>query len=170
MTVPVAPSVIDVDTPKSEHIAFLDSAIAPILAGKTARAWLQGSASSSGSDAHNLALSRRRAEKVAEHLKSRGVLASQLQIDAAGESLANARAGESSEDRAVAILAAPLFTPIQPPPRPPAPRPITATRFRLRMLGGLSGGLGPVAIDQSSPEPRGSRRAARRRSPSTSST
>jgi hypothetical protein len=140
---------IDVDTPKPEHIAFLDSRVVPVLVRKRARIFLQGSASRTGSDAHNLALSRRRAEKVAAHLISRGAVSRQIQIDAVGESLANPRTPENANDRAVALLAAPLFQ--LPPPRPPPepkPNPPTATQFEIRMLGGLQGGAGPVAVDQ----------------------
>ncbi|HET7539351.1 MAG TPA: OmpA family protein [Polyangiaceae bacterium] len=140
---------IDVDTPKREHIAFLDANVVPILLGKNARIFLQGSASSTGTAAHNLDLSRRRAEKVSAHLQSRGVQVSRIQLDAVGESLASLKTPENAQDRAVSLLAAPLFAP--PPPVPvsrPRPAPVTTTHFEVRMLGGLSGGLGPVAVDQ----------------------
>src|SRR5678816_3606844 len=100
---------IDVDTPKQEHIYFLDSRVVPLVSGRKARIWLQGSASSTGTAAHNLALSRRRAEKVARYLESRGIQSRQLQVDAVGEGLATLTPAENSDDRAVAILASPLF-------------------------------------------------------------
>ncbi len=106
---------IDVDVPKREHTAFLDAQVLPILLGKSARVFLQGAASSTGSEAHNLELSRRRANNVAGYLQKRGVQASRIQIDAVGESLASLRTPENAQERAVSLLAAPLF---QPPPAP----------------------------------------------------
>jgi hypothetical protein len=144
---------IDVDVPKREHTTFLDAQVVPILLGKNARIFLQGSASSTGTAAHNLDLSRRRANNVASYLQKRGVLASRIQIDAVGESLASLRTPENAQDRAVSLLAAPLFQPPPAPgPTPPVPpsAPVTptATTFEIRMLGGLSGGIGILAIDQ----------------------
>jgi hypothetical protein len=141
---------IDVDVPKPEHIYFLDSRVVPLISGRTARVWLQGSASSTGTDAHNLALSRRRAENVARHLESRGIQSRQLQIDAVGEGLASTHPAENADDRAVAILAAPLFEP-PPPPKPHMPQPEampTATSFRLRLIGGIGAGARVIAIDR----------------------
>ena len=56
---------IDSDVLKPEHQAFLTTQVAPILAGRRARLFMQGSASATGTAAHNLALSRRRADNVA---------------------------------------------------------------------------------------------------------
>src|ERR1700737_2981138 len=72
---------IDVDVPKREHITFLDMRVLPILLGRSARVFLQGSASKTGTAAHNLDLSRRRANKVGTYLQSRSVEASRIQID-----------------------------------------------------------------------------------------
>jgi len=139
---------IDVDTLKQEHIYFLDTRIVPLVSGKRARIWLQGSASSTGTDAHNMALSRRRAENVARYLEGRGVQGRQIQIDAVGEGLATLTPAENSDDRAVAILAAPLFDPPPPPaPRPPQRTP-TAKSFRLRLVGGIGAGARIIAVDR----------------------
>jgi outer membrane protein OmpA-like peptidoglycan-associated protein len=59
---------IDGATLKREHLTYLQSRVVPILARKNARIWLQGSASHSGSDKHNLALSRQRARAVVDFL------------------------------------------------------------------------------------------------------
>lgn len=138
---------IDGDALKTEHINFLTSRVVPILLRPDARIWLQGSASHSGSDAHNMQLSRRRAEAVVTHLQRSGVGATRIQIDAVGESMATPGTSEDQDDRAVALLAAPLFRPPRPVPRPPTPTPPTSTRFRIRMLGGLSAGAVGGQID-----------------------
>lgn len=141
---------IDSDVMKPEHVAFLDSRVVPILVGKHARIWLQGSASRPGPEVYNMQLSQRRAEKVAAHLRSRGVQTTQMRVDAVGEGLAAALPTENSDDRSVSLLAAPLF---QPPPAPsPEPTPVPDTparssRFRIRMLGGLSAGTCVIAGD-----------------------
>jgi outer membrane protein OmpA-like peptidoglycan-associated protein len=49
---------------KREHQRFLTTRVVPILTGPNARGWLQGSASHSGPDAYNQALSERRARAV----------------------------------------------------------------------------------------------------------
>jgi hypothetical protein len=61
---------IDVNVLKPEHATFLTTRVAPIFAGRRARLFMRGSASSTGTAAHNLALSRRRAENVATFLQS----------------------------------------------------------------------------------------------------
>lgn len=140
---------IDVDTPKPEHVTFLNNIVLPLIVGKRARVWLQGSASSTGAAAHNLALSRRRAEGIANVLRSRGVPGPQLQVDAVGEGLASSVVAENADDRAVAILAAPLHDPPPPPQPRPAPATIpTATSFRLRLVGGIGAGARVVAVDR----------------------
>jgi hypothetical protein len=139
---------IDVDKPKPEHLAFLTTRVVGILVGRRARIFLQGSASSTGTTAHNLALSQRRAGNVASFLQSRGVSATQIQVDAVGESLASTKIPENTDDRAVSLLAVPLFAP-PPVPQPPPPAAVTptATTFKIRMLGGLSGGE-LLSVDQ----------------------
>jgi hypothetical protein len=141
---------IDVDTPKPEHLVFLNSRVVPVLLGRRARIWLQGSASRTGTAAHNMALSERRAENVAKHLSSRGVPTSQMQIDWVGEGLATTGIPENADDRAVSLLAAPLIEPPKPTPLPPTPTPSTTptnTAFKISLLGGLSGGEA-LAVDQ----------------------
>jgi len=140
---------IDVDTPKAEHLVFLDSRVLPVLLGRRARIWLQGSASRTGTAAHNMALSERRAENVAAYLSSRGVPTSQMQVDWVGEGLAAGGIPENADNRAVSLLAAPLAAP--PTPKPPTPPPTQATptntSFKIRLLGGLSGGEA-MTLDQ----------------------
>ena len=84
-----------------------------------------------GRPAHNMDLSRRRADKVADHLRSCGVADEQMQVDAVGESLASTTVPENADDRAVSLLAAPLFSPPPPRPDPPRPKPVpTVTSFQ----------------------------------------
>src|SRR5215470_17928051 len=65
---------------KREHQTFLISHVVPILTGSSARAWLQGSASHTGTDAHNLALSGRQVNAVVAFLVARGVATSRLTV------------------------------------------------------------------------------------------
>lgn len=141
---------IDSDAPKREHLNFLDARVLPLVLGRMARVWLQGAASSTGTDAKNMALSRRRAEGIAAFLASRGFPVVQIQVDAVGEGLATPLPRENSDDRTVSILAAPLFLPPSPTSLPPPsalPTP-AATRFRLRMVGGIGAGARVIAIDR----------------------
>src|SRR5262249_53516536 len=95
---------IDGDTPKQEHLDFLNTRVAPLLVSHPAHIWLQGSASHSGSDQHNMDLSLRRVNKVVAHLVSRGVLMGQIQPSAVGETMAMSGVNEDQRDRAVAVL------------------------------------------------------------------
>lgn len=141
---------VDGDALKPEHILFLDGFVIPLLVGKQpARLFLRGEASHPGSDAHNLELSRRRAGSVVSYLRSRGVPDVQMQIEAAGESLAGANLAENADARAVALLAVKLASiPAPPPQSTPKPSVPTATSFRIRLLGALSAGVGPAQIEQ----------------------
>jgi OmpA family len=112
---------IDGPTPKPEHITFLRSSVIPILAGKNARIWLQGSASRSGTAAHNLVLSRQRADAVVAILVANGVQSAQVHSDAVGARMVTPHVSEAEMDRAVNLLAAPLAIPPPPPPRPTPP-------------------------------------------------
>ncbi len=139
---------VDVDALKTEHIAFLDGSVVPIVTGSHSRIWLQGQASHTGTASHNLELSHRRALRVSEFLKTRGVLAERIQVDWVGDSLAGPR-GEQDGQRAVSLLAATLGTLPRPTPPPqPAPASPTNTVFQIRLLGALSGGLGPVSLER----------------------
>lgn len=130
---------------KREHQTFLATRVVPILTGANARGWLQGSASRSGPDAHNQRLSERRARAVEAFLVARGVQASRLNVSAVGESQASPARLENAPDRAVAILAAPLYTPPPvPPPRPVPTAPATNTQFRLKVLAALNAGEGGI--------------------------
>ena len=55
---------IDGSDPKAEHLAFLSTRVLPVLMGKSARCWLQGSASHTGGESYNLRLSKARVDKV----------------------------------------------------------------------------------------------------------
>jgi hypothetical protein len=140
---------IDGDTPKAEHKTFLDAQVVPILRTADAICILRGEASHTGSDAHNLDLSKRRAQNVLNFLMSRGVPAARVRVQFVGESFAGSFPGESSDARAVSVLVA--RTAAVPIPRPepkPEPVPKTTTKFKLRMLGGLSSGIGVVQIEK----------------------
>ncbi len=138
---------IDGGDPKPEHVAFLARRVAPILKGKAARCWLQGSASHTGSDAHNLQLSKTRVDKVVAYLVGQGVDRNRLLPSYVGESMASMKVAEAEGDRAVSVLCAPLISPPVHPQPPSPPTPKTTTKFRIRELGGISGGIGPVAFD-----------------------
>lgn len=125
---------------KPRHLGFMDTEVMPILLGNKARIWLQGMASHSGSDTHNMELSRKRANAVATYLRSRGVHDSQVRVEAAGESMATAGATESPNDRAVSLLAAPLFQIPSPSHLVSTPIP-SNTSFRIRLHAALSGGV-----------------------------
>lgn len=140
---------IDGDTPKQEHLDFLNTRVAPLLVSHPAHIWLQGSASHSGSDQHNMDLSQRRVNKVVAHLVSRGVLMGQIQPSAVGETMAMSGVNEDQRDRAVAVLVLGVApSPPPPPPRPVIPATPTSMVFRIRMLGGLGGGSLGLAADQ----------------------
>jgi hypothetical protein len=130
---------------KREHQTFLRSRVIPIMVGPAARCWLQGSASRSGPDAYNQALSQRRADAVKLFLVANGVAASRINVSAIGEREASPAHLEFAPDRAVAVLAAPLYTPPPPPPRRPVPTaPPTNTRFRLKVHAELNAGEGGI--------------------------
>jgi hypothetical protein len=133
---------------KGDHKTFLDTRIVPMLVGARARVWLQGQTSSSGTAAFNEALSKRRCESVTDHLRSRGVNQPQIVPSWVGESIASVSMRERSDDRVVWVLAAPLIAP--PPPAPAQPPVQTTTprntKFKLRVIGGLSGG-GKFGVD-----------------------
>jgi hypothetical protein len=97
---------VDVDAPKPEHVAFLNTSVLPILMSPRSRLWLQGQASHTGTHAHNVELSHRRAQKIAAHLTARGIPPSRIQIDRVGDSLAGPKRLENSGARAVSLLAA----------------------------------------------------------------
>jgi len=140
---------IDGDAPKAEHKIFLDAQVVPILTQADSICFLRGEASHTGSDAHNLELSKRRANNVLAYLISRGVPASRVKVQFTGESLAGTFLGESSEARGVSVLVARTAPVPAPTPAPqPAPTPKTTTKFKLRMLGGLAaGGLKAFQIE-----------------------
>jgi hypothetical protein len=139
---------IDGSDPKPEHLAFLSARVLPILTGKSARCWLQGSTSHTGSESHNLVLSKARVDKVAAYLVSRGASRSGLLPSHVGESMASMTVAEADGDRAVTLLCAPLMAPPVPrEPAPPVKTPKTNSRFKIRELGGLSAGVGPVLAE-----------------------
>lgn len=140
---------IDGDALKAEHKAFLDARVVPILRTADSIGILRGEASHTGSDAHNLDLSRRRAQNVLGFLASRGVPPVRVRLQFVGESLAGSFQGESADARAVSVLVARTATVPAPTPAPtPAPAPKTATKFKIRLLGALSSGIGVAQIEK----------------------
>lgn len=126
---------IDGDALKQEHTSFLTLKVVALLMNDGGRIWMQGSASRTGSNAHNMALSRRRVQNVAEVLKARGIAGSQMQLDAVGEEMAVGSVREDEKDRAVALLVLPkVKTDHKPKPEPPK----VNKRFKIRMHAGLS--------------------------------
>jgi hypothetical protein len=113
---------IDGDAPKQEHLDFLVKTILPLLANGAGNIWMQGSASRTGSDAHNAALSRRRVNNVAAVLRARGIPDSQMQLEAVGEAMSLTGAAEDPNRRAVVILVQPRKKD-DPPPPPTPPKP-----------------------------------------------
>src|SRR5262245_8361996 len=92
---------VDGDTPKPEHDQFLVDNVVPLLEIPGVVVRLRGEASRSGSDAHNLALSQRRVDKVMAFLRRRGPATVQVDRQAVGEADA-AAAGQAdrTEDEA----------------------------------------------------------------------
>ncbi len=139
---------IDGSEPKPEHLAFLSTRVLPIVMGKSARCWLQGSTSHTGSESYNLALSKARVNKVAAYLVSRGASSSRLSLSHVGESMASMTIAEADGERAVTLLCAPLLAaPARRDPAPPTDVPKTTSQFTIRELGGLSGGIGLLVAD-----------------------
>ena len=77
---------------------------------------MQGSASKSGADIHNMELSKRRVNNIASVLRAQGTLDCQMQLDAVGEEQAQAHAKEDELDRAVALVVIPVARDSPPPP------------------------------------------------------
>jgi hypothetical protein len=139
---------IDGDTPKAEHKAFIDKEVVPILSKADSFCILRGEASHTGSDAHNMDLSKRRADNVQTYLVSRGVPAQRVRVQFVGESLAGKFVGESAEARGVSLLVARTVpVPVPKPDPEPAPASKTTTKFKVRLLGGLSTGFGSAAFE-----------------------
>ena len=142
---------VDGSALKHEHTQFLDGYVVPIMAGKQpARIFLRGEASHPGSDEHNLELSKRRADSVVTYLRSRGVPDARMKVEAAGESVAGSLLAENADARAVSLLAVKLASVPSPAPTTPiaAPSIPVATKFKIRLLGALSAGLGPAQVEQ----------------------
>jgi hypothetical protein len=133
---------------KPEHQRFLDQSVVPVLLHKHARVWLQGQASNTGGHAHNLELSHQRAEQVAAHLKTRGVMATQVQIDWVGDSVAGTRRQELTQARAVSLMATPLAHIPVPAPTPAPVTVPTNTTFKIRLLGALSASASVVTLER----------------------
>ena len=138
---------VDGDAVKVEHKAFLEGQVVPILRQGDSICFLRGETSHTGTDAHNLDLSRRRADNVRSFLVSRGVPPARIRAQFVGETLAGSFPGENADARAVSLLVA-RTAPLPPPNPPPAPTPAaTTTQFKVRLLAGLSRGLGPAQIE-----------------------
>jgi len=142
---------IDGDVPKPEHVGFLVGEVVPLLANNSGRIWMQGSASRTGGDAHNMDLSKRRVQKVAGVLKQRGISDGQMQLDAVGESMSFGPKAEDPAARAVALLVLPRRKDDPPPPRVAPPPPKVNTKFKLKMHANLNiakGAAGDFSIFQ----------------------
>jgi hypothetical protein len=140
---------IDGDAVKAEHKVFLDAQVVPLLRLPDALCILRGEASHTGSDAHNLDLSKRRAQNVLTFFASRGVFASRVRVQFVGESLAGASLAENSEARAVSVLVARTVRVPSPTPPTPTPKPVVdkTTLFKIRLLGALSSTAGAAQIE-----------------------
>lgn len=138
---------IDGDTVKPEHIAFLQSKVVPLLQGDRGHVWMQGSTSKSGSNVHNMELSKRRVNNIASVLRAQGISDRQMQLDAVGEEQAQAHATEDESDRAVALVVIPVARDSPPPPKKIPPPPPVNTEFKIRMLAGLAGSAGPFQVE-----------------------
>lgn len=138
---------IDGDTVKPEHIAFLQSKVVPLLQGNHGHLWMQGSTSKSGTNIHNMELSKRRVNNIASVLRAQGISDRQMQLDAVGEEQAQAHAMEDESDRAVALVVIPVAQDSPPPPKKIPPPPPVNTDFKIRMLGGLAGSAGPFQVE-----------------------
>jgi outer membrane protein OmpA-like peptidoglycan-associated protein len=108
---------VDGDQLKPEHRIFPQTKIAPLLQGDNGHIWMQGSASKSWSNTHNMILSRRRVANAAQFLRSLGILDRQMQLDAVGEELAQSHALEDPNDRAVALVVLPVAKESPSPPK-----------------------------------------------------
>ena len=138
---------VDGDVVKVEHQAFLAAQVVPILRQGDSICFLRGEASHTGSDAHNLDLSHRRAENVRAFLVARGVSPARIRAQFVGETMAGSFPGENADARAVSLLVA-RTAPLPPPNPQPLPKPLaTTTQFKVRLLGGLSRGIGPAQIE-----------------------
>jgi outer membrane protein OmpA-like peptidoglycan-associated protein len=76
---------VDGDKLKPEHELFLLKDVIRLLESDTGHIWMQGSASRSGPEIHNMGLSTRRVTKVASFLRRHGILDRQMQPEAIGE-------------------------------------------------------------------------------------
>ncbi|HLK65116.1 MAG TPA: OmpA family protein [Bryobacteraceae bacterium] len=143
---------IDHDDLKSAHLEFLDTKVLGAIQAGSRKKWrfkVEGRASRSGTEKHNLGLSQKRAQKAYEYVtkKAHGDLFAEAQW--VGEDRA-ARDGqkdgkENMVYRAVLVDLCGEDKPIPPPPPPPViaapPKPKTLPPnkpFQIRMLDGAS--------------------------------
>ena len=138
---------IDGNNVKPEHRLFLQNEVTPLLQGDHGHIWMQGSASKSGTNAYNMALSRHRVHNIAIILRTAGVLDRQMQLDAIGEEQAQAHKMEDETDRAVALVVIPVAKKSPPPPKKIPPPPPVSTEFKIRLLGALAGSAGPFQVE-----------------------
>jgi hypothetical protein len=126
------------------HIAFLQSKVVPLLQGDHGHIWMKGSASKTGTNQHNMDLSKRRVKNIASVLRMHGVLDRQMQLDAVGEEEDQGHVMEDESDRAVALVVFPMARESPPPPKK-VPR--VSDQFKIRQLGALAGTVGPFHRD-----------------------
>jgi hypothetical protein len=134
---------------KAEHIRYLDTVIQGISTqpGKTWHLHIEGRASRTGKEDHNLALSRERAYSVHRYLKAM-LKNVDMKVDWVGESRAAHDGQKDGKEnmmyRAVELVVRTSDQP-QPPPLPidpPAPREHPGMKaFRIRMVSGSSNSL-----------------------------
>jgi hypothetical protein len=140
---------IDGDSIKHEHRLFLQSKVVPLLQDDRGHIWMQGSASRTGTNAHNMGLSKRRVHNIAMILRTGGILDRQIQLDAIGEEQAQAHQMEDETDRAVALVVIPVAKESPRPPQKIPPPPPVSTEFKIRLLGNLTASAGPVQVEDS---------------------
>jgi outer membrane protein OmpA-like peptidoglycan-associated protein len=95
---------VDSDELKPAHTELLLKKAVPLLQSPYTHVLLIGSASRVGRENHNLRLSERRLNKVAEFLKSHGASEYQIQRKAVGESLAFGPNPDNEHHRAVTVI------------------------------------------------------------------
>jgi hypothetical protein len=137
---------VDGEALKPEHKAFLANRVAPLLKDDRCHIWIVGSTSLSGTSAHDMALSQKRARNVASALRDLHVLDRQMQFEAVGKERSKGHKLEEKMDRAVTIVVYPMpkkrsYSRTERPSLNIPDPPKVSTKFKLQMLSGDSGEL-----------------------------
>jgi hypothetical protein len=139
---------IDGNLLKPEHKAALDQHIVPFVRANKVHVELTGTASKTGSAAHDKELSRERALRVRQYLMRQGLSNAQVasgDVHAAGKSLSTSKNAEDELDRAVRVR---IVVPQIAPPQivPMAPETIievdTRIPWAIQELSGFNVGIG----------------------------